>query len=62
MNIEDSFVCHSGNNIAEAKRRLYSLLLQKKNWTGSECQICYYLSQDEDIQKILEKALKRRNK
>jgi hypothetical protein len=59
MNIDDTFVCQRGKDIAEAKRRLYSLLLQKKNWTTTECSIGYYLAQDDDIQKILEQALKK---
>ena len=47
------------NELAEAKRKLYSLLLLKKDWTDIEIQIGYYLTCDYDIQKILQEALEK---
>jgi hypothetical protein len=46
------------NELAEAKRRLYGLLLQKKDMTDNEVNIAYYLACDEDIQKIIIESLK----
>lgn len=46
------------NEILEAKRRLYYLLMTKPTdeLTGSEIDVAYYLAKDKDIQSIFDKA------
>lgn len=45
--------------LLEAKRELYSLLLNKKKLTDNEAEIMFYLSKDKQIQELLTNKMKK---
>ena len=52
------------DEIAQAKIRLYGLLLAKPsaNWTDNETDLAFYLAKDKDIQDHLDRHLKIKRK